>query len=142
MLEAHGSVPPVEHDSGLRQRLALQPPQSGVAIAQHGRQCIRMYSGHGERLLERVGGDRGAVARESETELDAIGVDHLARDHLKMALLLPVSTADVAAIKSNYDRFVWLRRGRFYRVDAMRLHHVLADPQRPVPHRAGILRPV
>src|SRR5208282_4273301 len=39
--------------------------------------------------------------------------DHLARDHLKMALLLPVSTADVAAIKPNHDGFGWLRRGRF-----------------------------
>src|SRR5271165_6183034 len=96
-------VPPVQHDRGLRQRLALQPPQPGVAIAQHGCRCVRMYSGHGERLLERVGGDRGAVARESEAGLDAMSVDHLARDHLKMALLLPVSTADVAAI----NKILW-----------------------------------
>src|SRR3954471_18140391 len=35
VLEAHGSVPPVQHDHGPRQRLALQPPQPGIAVAQH-----------------------------------------------------------------------------------------------------------
>jgi len=30
-----------------------------------------------------------------------MSVDHLARDHLKMALVLPVPTADVAAIQPN-----------------------------------------
>ena len=100
-----------------------------------------MSSGHGERLLERGGGNHGAVTREDETGRDAIGVDHRARDHLTMALLLPVPAADVAAIKPNHDKFGWLRRGRFCRPGGMRLHNGLADPQRPVPHRAGVLRP-
>jgi hypothetical protein len=30
-------VPPVQHDCGARQRLALQPPQPGIAVAQHRR---------------------------------------------------------------------------------------------------------
>ncbi len=34
-----------------------------------------------------------------------MSVDHLARDYLKMALLLPMPTADVAAIQPNHDRF-------------------------------------
>ncbi len=34
-----------------------------------------------------------------------MSVDHLARYHLEMALVLPVPTADVAAIQPNHDRF-------------------------------------
>jgi hypothetical protein len=64
-----------------------------------------VYSGHSERLPKRDGGDRGAVARESKTRLDAMSI-HLASNHLKMGLLLPVSTADVVTIKSNHDRFI------------------------------------
>ena len=33
VFEANRGVPPVQHDCGVRQRLALQPPQPGVAIA-------------------------------------------------------------------------------------------------------------
>jgi hypothetical protein len=86
VLEARGGVPPVEHDGGLRQRLALQAPQPGITVAQHGRRCVRLHASRGERLLERVGRDRGAVAREGEAGLVAMGVDHLARNHLKMTL--------------------------------------------------------
>jgi hypothetical protein len=32
MLETHRGVPPVEHDRGVRQCLALQPPQPGIAV--------------------------------------------------------------------------------------------------------------
>jgi glyoxylase-like metal-dependent hydrolase (beta-lactamase superfamily II) len=141
VLEAHRGMPPVEHDDGLRQRLALQPPQPGIAVAQHYRRRVRLHASRGERLLECVGRDRGAVARESEAGLVAIGVDHLASDHLKMTLLVPVPTADIAAIKPNHDRFGWLRRGLLRRHGGMRLHNFLADPQRPVSHRAGVLRP-
>src|SRR5271166_5274000 len=141
VLEAHRGVPPVEHDRGVGQRLALQPPQPGVAVAQHGRRRVLLHASRGERLLERVGGDRGAVARESETGLEAMSVDHLACDHLKVTLLLPVPTADVAAIKPDHDGFGRLRRGRLCRLGGVRLYNGLADPQRPVPHRAGVLRP-
>lgn len=74
--------------------------------------------------------------REREARLDAIGVDHLTGDHLKMTLLLAVPTADVAAIKSGHDGIGWLRR-----VGGTRLHNGLANPQRPVPNRAGVRRP-
>src|SRR5271165_4919270 len=33
VLETHRGMPPVEHDRGVRQRLALQPPQTGIAVA-------------------------------------------------------------------------------------------------------------
>jgi hypothetical protein len=141
VLEAHRGVPPVEHDRGPRQRLALQPPQPGIAVAQHGRRRVRLHASHDERLLECVGRNRGAVAREGEAGLVAIGVDHLARDHLEMTLLVPVPTADVAAIKPNHDRFGLLGRDLLRRHGGMRLHNGFADPQRPVTHRAGVLRP-
>ena len=83
----------------------------------------------------------GAVARESETGLQAAGADHLTRHHLEMALLLAVATADVAAIEPDHDRFDYLRRGRTCRLSGIRLHNRLADPQGPVPHRAGVPRP-
>ncbi len=70
-----------------------------------------------------------------------MSVDHLARDHLKMALVLPMPTADVAAIQPNYDRFGWLCHPLLRRLGDLRLHNGFADPQRPVPHRAGVLRP-
>jgi hypothetical protein len=125
VLEAHRDVPPVEHDRGMGQRLALQPPQPGIAIAQHRRRRVRMYSGHGERLLERIGRNRGTVARESEAGLGAMGVDHLARHHLKVALLLLMPTADIAAIQTNHDWFGWLRRDRLCRLGGVWLHNVL-----------------
>ena len=33
VFEAHRGVPPIQHDRGIRQRLVLQPPQSGIAVA-------------------------------------------------------------------------------------------------------------
>jgi len=33
VLKAYRGMPPVEHDRGVRQRLALQPPQPGIAVA-------------------------------------------------------------------------------------------------------------
>src|SRR4051812_38043071 len=39
VLKADSGVPPVQHDRGARQRLALQPPQPGIAVAQH-RRCM------------------------------------------------------------------------------------------------------
>jgi hypothetical protein len=54
---------------------------------------------------------------------------------------VPVPTADVAAIKPNHDGFGGLRRGRLCSLGGVRLHNILANPQRPVPHRAGVLRP-
>src|SRR4051794_8557278 len=68
MLEARGGVPPVQHARGIRQRLALQPPQPGVAVAQHCRRRVRGHARHCERLLERTGCNRGAVAREGKRD--------------------------------------------------------------------------
>jgi len=58
-----------------------------------------------------------------------------------MALVLPMPTADVAAIQPNHDGVSWLRCGQLCRLGGVRLHNGLADPQRPVPHRAGVPRP-
>jgi hypothetical protein len=58
-----------------------------------------------------------------------------------MTLLVPVPTADGAAIKPNHDRFGLLGRDLLRRHGGMRLHNGFADPQRPVTHRAGVLRP-
>jgi hypothetical protein len=71
---------------------------------------VRLHAGHGERLIERVGRNRGAVAREGEAGLGVIGGDPLARDHLKVALLVPVPTADVPIIKPYHDGAALLRR--------------------------------
>jgi len=84
VLEAHGRVPPVQHDRGTGQRLTLQPPQPGVAVAQHSRGRVRTHSGRGERLPKRLGRDRLAVAGEGEAVLGAIGMNDLARAHLEV----------------------------------------------------------
>jgi hypothetical protein len=47
-----------------------------------------VHTGCGKRLRERFGRGRLAVAGEGEAVLDAVDVNHLARDHLEMALLL------------------------------------------------------
>src|SRR5271166_5351590 len=101
VLETHRGMPPIEHDRGVRQRLALQPPQTGIAVAQHRRRRVCRYAGHGERLLERVGRDRGGIACESKAGLAALSVDHLACNHLKVTLVLAVPAADIAAIKGS-----------------------------------------
>ena len=68
------------------------------------------------------------------------GVDHLARNHLEGALR-PAPAAHVAAIEPNHDGAGWLRRGSLRGPGGVLLHDLLADPQRPVPDRAGVLRP-
>jgi hypothetical protein len=65
-------VPPIQHDCGVRQRLALQPPQPGIAVAQHGCRCVRCHARYPERLLERTRCNRGAVAREGEAGLNRV----------------------------------------------------------------------
>src|SRR3954469_9790539 len=102
VLEAYSGVPPIQHDRGTRQRLALQPPQPGITVAQHGRRCVRTHPDRGKRLPERLGCGRLAVAGEGEAVLGAPGVDHLARDHLEVALR-PVPAAYVTAIQPNHD---------------------------------------
>jgi hypothetical protein len=54
---------------------------------------------------------------------------------------VPVPTADVAAIKPNHDGFGLMGRDLLRRHGGMRLANGFADPQRPVTHRAGVLRP-
>jgi DNA invertase Pin-like site-specific DNA recombinase len=56
-----------------------------------------------------------------------MGVDHLARGHLKLALFLPVSTVDVAAIKSNHDGFGGLRPGAGLRLIAEPVVDTISD---------------
>ena len=141
VLEAHRGVPPVEHDRGVRQHLALQPPQPGIAVAQHRRGRVRAHARRGERLPERLGRGHRAVAGEGEAVLVAIGVDHLARDHLEVAPLPPVPAAHVAAIEPDHDGAGRRRRGGSAASAACAPHDLCADPQRPVPHRAGVLRP-
>jgi len=43
-------VPPVQHDRGTGQRLVLQSPQPGIAVAQHRRRRVRVHSGGGYTL--------------------------------------------------------------------------------------------
>jgi len=141
VLKAHSRMPPVQHDRGTRQRLTLQPPQPGIAVAQHHRGRVRTPARRGERLPERLGRDRLAVAGEGEAVLGAFGMNDLARDHLKMALLLPVSAAHIAAIETNHNGAGRLCRRLLRRLDEVLLHDLRADAQRPVPHRARALRP-
>src|SRR6202044_2150177 len=94
-----------------------------------------------ERLLERTGCNRRAVARESETGLAALSVDYLAGDHLKMPLVLPVPTADVDANEPTNDGFGRPQRRRLRRCRDIRQHNGLTDPHRSVSHGAGVLCP-
>jgi hypothetical protein len=94
VFEAYRGMSPVEHHRGMGQRLALQPPQPGIAVAQHRRWRVRLHASR----RERVGCGHWTVPDESKAMLDTTGVDHLARYHLKMALLLSMPTADIAAI--------------------------------------------
>jgi len=93
VLEAHGGVPPIQHRRGVRQDIALQLPEAGIAVAQHRRRRLRAHARRGERPPERLGRGHLAVADEGETVLGAIGMDHLTRDHLEAAPLAPVPVA-------------------------------------------------
>ena len=104
------------------------------------RRRVCRYAGHGERLLERVGSNRGAVARESEARLISFSVDYLAGDHLKMPLVLAGPAADIAAIKPDHDAF-GRRCRRLCRFRGVRLHNCLAGPHGSVAHCARVLCP-
>jgi hypothetical protein len=69
--------------------------------------------------------------------LGSRNVNHLARDHLEMASLAAMPVAHIAAIKPDCDRVDWLCRVG----GTLLLNDGLADPPRPVPHRARVLRP-
>jgi len=101
VLEAHGGVPPIQHRRGVRQDLALQLPEAGIAVAQHRRRRLRAHTRRGERPPERLGRGHLAVADEGETVLGAIGTDHLARDHLEAAPLALVPVAHIAAVQPD-----------------------------------------
>jgi len=68
-------------------------------------------------------------------------MDDLARDHLEVPLLLPVSAVHIAAIETNHDGTGRLCRRLLRRLDEVLLHDLRADAQRPVPDRARVLRP-
>ena len=90
-----------------------------------------MHAGRTERLRERFGRGRLVVAGEGEAALGAIGVNHLARDHLEMALLLAVPAEHVAAVKPNHNRDNrggWRHRSRLRHLGAVSLHDGLAHP--------------
>jgi len=128
-------------DPSAKQRSA--EPIEGIAVAQHRRRRVCLHTSRGERVLERIGCHRGAIARECEAGLDAMSVDHLARDHLEMALVLPVPTADVAAIQPKHDPFGWLRRPLLRHLGDLQLPQRLCRPATScsAPHRTGVLRP-
>src|SRR3954470_3906803 len=52
-------------------------------------------------VLARIVAMALAVAGEGEAVLGALGVDHFARDHLEVTLLLPMPAAHVAAIEPD-----------------------------------------
>jgi hypothetical protein len=133
------STPTIQHDSGVRQRLALHPPQPGIAITQHRRRRGLVHTGRGQCPRERVRRDHRAIADEREAVLATRGVDHLAGDHFEMALLLPVTATDMAAIKPNHDGTRRLRLGLFRRLSGLLAHDLLAYSPRPVADRARML---
>src|SRR3954452_2867146 len=103
VFETHREMPPVEHDRGFGQRLTLQPPQPGIAVAQHRRRRVRVNSRGIERLLERIGDSYWGVADEGKTMLDSLSINNLTRDHLEVASFPAMPVAHIAAIKPDHD---------------------------------------
>ncbi len=120
-------------------------PRAASATAQRRRRtarspAIRVHAGHGERLSERLGLDRLAVAGEGEAVLGTIGTDDLARDHLEVPLVLPVPAAYIAAIQPSHDGAACLRHRSLRALAEMLVDDILAHAQRPIPDCARVLR--
>jgi hypothetical protein len=141
VLKTNGDMPPIQHNRGCWQRLALHPPQPGITIAQHCRRRVGMHPSCSERLRECFGRGRLAVPGEGEPVLGAIGVDHLARNHLEMALLLPVPVAHVAAVKPDHNGTAGGGRSPLRRLGGVLAHDFLAHPPCPVSDSARVWRP-
>src|SRR4029450_11632126 len=109
----------------------LHPPAPATPVARPRRRRVRPHARRGKRLPERLTRGRRAVAGEGEAVLGTPGVDHLARNHLTVALLSPVPAAHVAAIEPDHDGAGRLRRGSRRGPGG----GVLGDPRR-VPHAA------
>jgi hypothetical protein len=73
--------------------------------------------------------------------MDAVSIDHLARDHLEVAPLLAVPAAHVAAVEPDHDGSGHPRRGSLLGRGRVRPHDRLTDAPRPVPDRAGVPHP-
>ena len=139
--EQASSTPTIKHHRSPWQHLALQLPQTRVAVAQHRRRRVRVHTHDGERRPERLGRGSRARAGEGEAVLGAIGMDDLARDHLETAPLGPVPMAHVAAVNAD-DNGTACRQQRLAGTrGGVRLHDLCADPQRAVAHRAGVQWP-
>jgi hypothetical protein len=98
-----------------------------------------MHPGSGEHLRKRFARSGLAIAGKGEAVLGARSIDHLARDDLEMAFLLPMPAAHVATIKPDHHRPTWWRRALRRRLGDVLAYDRLAHPPRPVPDRAGIL---
>jgi hypothetical protein len=72
--------------------------------------------------------------------LGASDVDHLARDHLEMALLLAVPAANVATVKPHHHAAALRHHGLRRHLGGVSAHDFLAHPPCPVSGSARILR--
>ena len=81
------------------------------------------------------------VADKGEAVLDTVGTDHLARNYLEAAPLASVPITHVAAVQPDDDRAQRLQRRPVLQSDGMCLDDFRANPQCPIAHRAGVLRP-
>jgi hypothetical protein len=142
VLKTNGNMPPIEHDCGGRQRLALQPPQPGITIAKHRRGVSACTPAAVSARANASAEAAWPLRAKAKAVLGVAGVDHLARDHLEMALLLAEPAAHVATVKSDHHSAARRRHGPLRRLGGVLAHDFIAHPLRPVSDGTGVLRPI
>jgi hypothetical protein len=118
VIEAHGDVPPVQHDRAPGSVSRCKPPQPGITIAQHCRRRVRMLAGRRapartlrSRPPGRYGQRRsGAGCSSSEVSDTAVAVISRIRSMPKshIAPARPELSATPESMSARWDIGQWL----------------------------------
>ena len=107
ILKLHADVKPVQHMLSLRHQLAMNGPQTSIAIGKDSYQGAVVCSRPAKREARRTQRFRASAAYESKTCCISFVIEHLACNYLKIALWPWMTGSHVSTIQADNDFFAW-----------------------------------
>src|SRR5664280_2532387 len=107
ILKLHADVKPVQHMLSLRHQLAMNGPQTSIAIGKDSDQGAVVCSRPAKREARRTQRFRASAAHESKMCCISFVIEHLACNYLKIALWPWMTGSHVSTIQADNDFFAW-----------------------------------